>query len=248
MLLDHISDTFNILSTKYGRGLEFIIAGDTNDLKLDPILSLSPRFHQIVKNWTRLDPPALLDPIITTLSSYYQVSECLEPLDADPDKDGKRSDHRFVVARAISIINNRSGRETRTVKVRPMPESGIQKMKNWFVDQSWDDVYQAESAHEKAALFQETLLKALDDFFPEKVRKINSDDQPWISNRLKVLDRRRKRLYHKERRSEKWKIMNKMFKKEVKSAKAKFYQKTVGGFKNKEPWAMVLLPEEDHIL
>ena len=158
------------------------------------------------------------------------------------------SDHRIVVARAISIINNRSGRETRTVKVRPMPESGIQKMKNWFVDQSWDDVYQAESAHEKAALFQETLLKALDDFFPEKVRKINSDDQPWISNRLKVLDRRRKRLYHKERRSEKWKIMNKMFKKEVKSAKAKFYQKTVGGFKNKEPWAMVLLPEEDHIL
>ena len=234
LLLDHISDTFNILSTKYGRGLEFIIAGDTNDLKLDPILSLSPRFHQIVKNWTRLDPPALLDPIITTLSSYYQVPECLEPLDADPDKD-KRSDHRIVVARAISIINNRSGRETRTVKVRPMPESGIQKMKNWFVDQSWDDVYQAESAHEKAALFQETLLKALDDFFPEKVRKINSDDQPWISNRLKVLDRRRKRLYHKERRSEKWKIMNKMFKKEVKSAKAKFYQKTVADLKTKNP-------------
>ena len=116
-----------------------------------------------------------------------------------------------------------------------MPESGIQKMKNWFVDQSWDDVYQAESAHEKAALFQETLLKALDDFFPEKVRKINSDDQPWISNRLKVLDRRRKRLYHKERRSEKWKIMNKMFKKEVKSAKAKFYQKTVADLKTKNP-------------
>ena len=87
--------------------MEFIIAGDTNDLKLDPILSLSPRFHQIVKNWTRLDPPALLDPIITTLSSYYQVPECLEPLDADPDKD-KRSDHRIVVDRAIIIINNRS--------------------------------------------------------------------------------------------------------------------------------------------
>ena len=116
-----------------------------------------------------------------------------------------------------------------------MPESGTQKMKNWFVDQSWDDVYQAESAHEKAALFQETLLKALDDFFPDKVRKINSDDQPWISNRLKVLDRRRKRLYHKERRSEKWKIMNKMFKKEVKSAKAKFYQKTVADLKTKNP-------------
>ena len=47
LLLDHISDTFNILNMKYGRGLEFVISGDTNDLNLDPILNLSPRFHQI---------------------------------------------------------------------------------------------------------------------------------------------------------------------------------------------------------
>ena len=32
LLLDHISDAFNILNTKYGRGLHFILAGDTNDL------------------------------------------------------------------------------------------------------------------------------------------------------------------------------------------------------------------------
>ena len=108
-------------------------------------------------------------------------------------------------------------------------------MRNWFIDQSWDEVYEAESAHEKAAVFQRMLLKALNDIFPEKVRKINSDDQPWISNRLKVLDRKRKRLYHKERRSEKWKAMNKLFKKEIKSAKAKFYQKTVEDLKTKNP-------------
>ena len=41
LLLDHISDAFNVLSSKYGRGLHFIIAGDTNDLNLDPILNLS---------------------------------------------------------------------------------------------------------------------------------------------------------------------------------------------------------------
>ena len=74
LLLDHISDSYNILNMKYGRGLEFVIAGDTNDLNLDPILNLSPRFHQIVKDWTRMDPPALLDPILTTLSKYYQNS------------------------------------------------------------------------------------------------------------------------------------------------------------------------------
>ena len=41
-LIDHISEAYNILSTKYKRGLHFLIAGDTNDLNLTPILSLSP--------------------------------------------------------------------------------------------------------------------------------------------------------------------------------------------------------------
>ena len=41
LLLDHISQAYNIISAKYGKGLHFIIAGDTNDLKLKSILSLS---------------------------------------------------------------------------------------------------------------------------------------------------------------------------------------------------------------
>ena len=235
LLLDHLSDAFNILSTKYGRGLEFVIAGDTNDLNLSPILSLSPRFHQIVKNWTRMDPPAILDPIITTLSNYYQTPECLDPLDADPDKYGKRSDHKIVIARPISKINNKSGREVRQVKVRPIPESGMRRMTDWFLDQNWEEVYKAESAHDKASLFQAKLMEALNNIFPEKIMKVSSDDQPWVTHRLKVLDRRRKRIFHKERRSERWKILNKLFKKEIKRAKSEFYKKTVADLKTKKP-------------
>ena len=100
MLLDHISETFNIISKKYGRGLHFIIAGDVNDLKLDSIMSLSPNLHQIVQDWTRLNPPAILDPIVTTLSSYYQIPQCLDPLDPDPDKNGKPSDQKNSTCKA----------------------------------------------------------------------------------------------------------------------------------------------------
>ena len=81
---------------------------------------------------------------------------------------------------------------TKKIRVRPFPQSGIEKMKNWFVDQTWEQVYHAESTHDKAAVFQKLLLQALDDFFPEQVRKVNSDDQPWISHKLKLLDRKRK--------------------------------------------------------
>ena len=89
LLLDHISDAYNILRTKYGRGLHFAIAGDTNDLKLDSILSLDSNFVQAVQDFTRMDPPAILDPIITTLSKFYQEPLCMDPLDGDQDNNGQ---------------------------------------------------------------------------------------------------------------------------------------------------------------
>ena len=79
------------------------------------------------------------------------------------------------------------------------------------------------------------LLQILDEFFPEKTRKIASDDQPWISHRLKVLDRQCKRVFHKERKSEKWKVMRKLFKLEIKEAKKQFYKTTVADLKEKSP-------------
>ena len=50
-----------------------------------------------------------------------------------------------------------------------------------------------------------------------------------------MLDRKRKRIYRKERRSEKWKSMDKLFKKELKSAKSRFYEEKVEDLKNKNP-------------
>jgi hypothetical protein len=57
LLLDHINQAFHTISTKFGKGLHFIIAGDTNDLKLGNILNLSHNMRQLVQGVTRLDPP-----------------------------------------------------------------------------------------------------------------------------------------------------------------------------------------------
>ena len=182
-----------------------------------------------------MDPPAILDPIIMTLSHLYQEPVCLEPLDADEDKVGKKSDHRIVISRPINILNNKCSRHTREVRSRPFPMSGILKMKEWFIDQGWDEIYSATSTHDKAQLFQNLLVNKMEDIFPIKVMKINSDDQPWMSLKLKKLDRKRKRIYRKERRSDNWKNLEKAFKKEMKSAKSQFYSKTVSELKLKKP-------------
>ena len=173
--MDHISDAYNYLSTKYGRGLHFVLAGDSNDLKLDPILSLDNRFNQIVKKWTRQNPPAILDPVIMTLRKFYQEPNYLEPLDADPDKIGVKSDHRIILCRPINQINDQSVNLSRQIKFRPFTSAGYEKMSVWLKQQHWSEVYESESAHEKAELFQNLLIKKFEECFPEKTRFLTGE-------------------------------------------------------------------------
>ena len=235
LLLDHISEAFNILSTRYSRGLHFVLAGDFNDLKIEPILSLSPRLHQIVQDYTSLSPPAILDPIVTTLSHLYQTPTCVDPLDPDDLASGKPSDHRIPVARPINIIENKCSRQERTIITRPLTEIGYQKFQNWLIDNKWPEVFEATSAHEKALNFQSLLASKVNEFFPQKILKLHSDDQPWINFKIKKLDRKRKRIYRRERRSKRWKQLDEEFKNEVKAAKRDFYKKSVSELKSKKP-------------
>ena len=107
LLVDHINQAYNIISTKYPKGLHFIIAGDSNDLKLDNILNISPQLSQVVNSPTRLNPPAMLDPIITTLGCYYQTPTIHPPLDPDPFSNGSPIDD---LIQSITKHQDQSGR------------------------------------------------------------------------------------------------------------------------------------------
>ena len=191
---------------------------------------------------------AILDPVITTLSPYYQTPQCLPPLDSDPDKNGKSSDHRIVVVRPITSINNKCARSTRTITSRPITELGISQMRSWLEGQSWSEVVVADSASNKAKTLQDMLVKSYRKFFPEKTQRINSDDQPWINFKLKAMDRRRKREYSKHRKSEKWHTLDKDFKKSVTIAKKTFYKKVMGELtcKNTSKWYSTLKKITSH--
>ena len=102
----------------------------------------------------------------------------------------------------INVIDNKSARLTRRIKVRPIPESGITKMRDWLMEETWEEVSEAVSAHDKAAIFQNKLILKFEEIFPEKVRNVSSVDSPWMTQKLKKLDRRRKRIYHKEGQGE----------------------------------------------
>ena len=233
LLLDHISEAYHWLKTKYPKGLHFVIGADSNDLKLDNILSLDKNFVQMVRKPTRFNPPAILDPVITSLSSYYQEPEILRPLDSDQDQMGSQSDHMIVLVTPINTINNQSARYQRIIRVRPLTTSGLNLFKSWLVDHDWSNVTSAVTVHEKAKIFQDELVRQLEICLPEKELKISSVDQPWFTSKLKKIDRRRRRVYRKERKSIKWQELDKYFKSEMKSAKAQYYQNAVQNLKGK---------------
>ena len=101
-------------------------------------------------------------------------------------------------------------------------------MRSWLEVQCWSEVYIADSASTKAKVLQDMLVKSYKNFFPEKTQRVNSDEQPWISFKLKAMDRRRKREYNKHRTSDKWHTLDKDFKQSVKVAKKNFLQKSHG--------------------
>ena len=226
-LLDFIPDVFNSMNRKYPDGTYWIIAGDANDLKLDAILNLSPHMKQVVVTPTRLDPPRLLDPIMTTMSKFYQTPICQKPLDADIGTGGAPSDHLCVKFSPVNIVNNKPARQKRKVSVRPMPDSKYHKYENWLKQQTWEDVTNAENVHEKAKILQNMSLEAMDRFFPVKEVVFTSDDQPWINSRIKTEIRKRKRIYSRHRKSEAWFKQNKLVSTLVKSAKNIFYKKQI---------------------
>ena len=226
-LFDHIAQTFNLLSSKYGSsGLHFILAGDTNRLSLKPILEISPNFVQMVKVPTRLNPEAILDPIITSMSKYYQEPVTRPPLDNDIDKRGKPSDHLIVLMKPLSNQLDCVPRKYRSIKFRPLPQSGINEMGQWLQSQKWHQVYQAKTSHQKAEIFQDMLMTTLNKFLPIKELKVSTDDKPWINHEIKLLDRKRKREFFHNKKSKKWSELDQTFK--IKSLQAKQnYQKNV---------------------
>ena len=233
LLIDHITDVFNILSYKYPKGLHWIMAGDLNRMNLYQVLALDKRFKQIVQNPTRLNPPAILDPIIMTLSQYYQIPVCLPPLGSDSGKS--ESDHLTVVSEPLSVLQNKPARTKRQVRVRRMPESGQSKFNNWISQHNWSELISTKSGHDKATILQNTLLEKLNLFMPEKIMTFSSDDQPFFTPELKTLNKRKRQEYRRHRRSHKWKALNKEFKKKVASAKSDFYNKKNRDLKDGEP-------------
>ena len=142
--LDHISQAYHLLCSKYGSDLKFLIVGDLNRLNIKPILSLSADLQQVVKVPTRLNPDAILDLIITNIHHLYQAPTTLAPLDSDENETGKPADHLVVLMKPLSVEVQSQMKRYKTIKYRPFPDSAIREMGQWVQLQTWKEIYDIE--------------------------------------------------------------------------------------------------------
>ena len=203
-------------------------------MNIKPILNLSPNLSQEVTIPTRTNPDAILDKIITTLGKYYLSPTSLPPLDNDVNGNGKPSDHLIIIMRPISQ-NNYPKPQMKIIKYRPLPESGMLMLKQWLQTENWSVLYQMETAHEKAEYLHKELLAKVDYYLPVKVLKIRKDDQAWVTQEIKSLERKCKREYSKRKKSMKWKSMNAELGTKCEKAKKDYSRNIVNDLKLSNP-------------
>ena len=233
LLLDHLSQSYHLLTAKYGEGVHFIICGDANRLDLNSVLSLSPQMRQLVVSPTRDE--AILDPIISTLGLWYQTPVCIPALQSDPGTRGATSDHQIPTMRPINMIDNMPARQTRKVTVRPLPDSILNVITHDLEAHDWTNLYNCKTANGKADIFKSEVMTIVNKIVPERIRSISSEDKPWYTEALKTLDRKRRREFHKNRRSPKYFNLQKEYKSKCLKSKSIFYKNMIDQVKESDP-------------
>ena len=122
----------------------------------------------------------------------------------------------------INKNENVCARTFRKISYRPITESGMCKLELWFKTQSWLNIFNMECVNQKAVQLQNIILEKVEEYLPLKSRTISNDDQPWYTEELKNLKRKKSREYQKNRKSEKYIILNIKYDKKLKLAKRRY--------------------------
>ena len=235
MLYDWLYETYHSLSAKHGDGLFWVVCGDVNDLKIEPILHLNGNFKQHVNKPTRLNPDKVLDVIISDLGSYYCTPTVEPALQVDDDKIGSPSDHLLVLWCPLDNFHNKKTREEKKIKFRPLTDGGFQLMQKELEEINWEFLDNMESSDDQASCFHSVLFESFDRCFKLKTKTVTNDSEPYFTDEVRKLQRKKQREFAKHRKSSKYLSLQKLYKAKVSASKRQYYQKSIQNLKNSNP-------------
>ena len=163
------------------------------------ILDCYGGLKQIISVPTRKQ--ATLEILLTDLHALYHPPTTLPPLQIDPDKAGKDSDHDVVLFAPLNNLQFKVDRVRKTIKTRPIPQSQVIKFEKDLANHPWEEISSNQTPDKQTEIFHDFFMEKLDFYFPEKSVKISSLDKKWFTPNLKQLHRKMQRAFHRNRSS-----------------------------------------------
>ena len=217
--LDYISDVISEAKRRFDSPT-ITVAGDWNQWDVGKVIADHPDLAEVCHGPTRENRK--IDRFLVNYNRSVAESDTLPPLD---DGLGRLSDHRIAYLKAQFTI--RPAKKI-SYRYRHFSEEGAASFHAWIAEHDFQAVYAADDVNDKLEIFLTTLMCKMDAFFPWKTTVRRESDPPWINPHVKALIRKRRRVYHKEGRSPKWKDLMKKVRKLVKKRAAGYWdhQKT----------------------
>ena len=231
-LIDFLTTTISRLKSEHN-GCGIIICGDRNDLKVDALSSVDPALKQVVTFPTNKNLNKTLDIIMTDLNSGYQEPTKLKAIDVDHEGVGVPSDHWGVEMRPrTNLTTTRAKPKKETFIVQPLPDSLITQFGLKLLEAEWNFLQDGMSSSKLVEEFESAAMKMVDQNFPKKVVSVRQGELPYFTEELKILRRKRNRIYQKYGRSQKYLEAQQVFETRLKSEAIKYKQRIINEVNN----------------
>ena len=198
-----------------------IVLGDYNNLDVSDLLN-QQNLIQVMKDPTRHN--ATLDLVVTNMQSWYNEQTVIAPIGG--------SDHNTVLWYPKGVTNTTPDQKKLHCFVCRFPQSSI-GFGRWLTHQEWSCDYTSTSVHEQTLTFTNTILQAMDIFFPFKSVKLYNSDKPWMCSSLKKLILDRQNAFHSDNMPL-WKHYRNKVKQAIIIQKQTFYSEKVCHLKQTE--------------
>ena len=191
-MLDHLVSTIHDLLNRFNDA-EIILGGDRNDLDLAPVYNSVPGLKQIQTEPTH--KRKTIDIVATTMWRQYKQAIVVDPVDVDKPGFGKPSDHKCILLYPIDDQTQIRTAQYVLKRVRPMPESGLQSFEAAVARIDPTPLGEIQDVDLLDSEILRLLLDIRETHLPQKVVKLRSTDKLFLTNELKIIDRKQKREY-----------------------------------------------------
>ena len=136
--------------------------------------------------------------------------------------EGIDSDHRVVL---FWMKFTRKKHFYHRVRYRKITKIGEENFCRLIENEEWNTVFNAEMIDDKTSEMHRIIELYKDECFPYKTSRVRSDEDPWITDHIRKLIRKRDGVFRWEGRNRNWKLARDLVRTRMQESKEAYYDR-----------------------